>query len=130
MKRIFLNSKIHRAVVTGANLNYIGSISIDGHLLKESNILPFEKVSVVNLNNGQRWETYAIESEPGSGAIELNGGGARLVSVGDIVIIMTYVEIDEPIPESWKPRLLMLNEKNQISEILEMDIRGHSFPRS
>ncbi|MDQ5909965.1 MAG: aspartate 1-decarboxylase [Pseudomonadota bacterium] len=130
MKRIFLNSKIHRAVVTGANLNYVGSISIDGQLLKESNILPFEKVSVVNLNNGQRWETYAIAGKPGSGAIELNGGGARLVSVGDIIIIMTYIEIDEPIPESWRPRLVMLNEENKISEILEMDIHGYSFPRS
>ena len=75
MKRTLLNAKLHRAIVTGADLNYIGSISIDAQLMKEANILPFEQVSVVNLDNGQRWETYAIEAEPGSGAIEVKGGG-------------------------------------------------------
>ena len=129
MKRTLLNAKLHRAIVTGADLNYIGSISIDAQLMKDANILPFEQVSVVNLDNGQRWETYAIEAEPGSGAIEVKGGGARLVNVGDIIIIMTYVEVEEPIPASWKPRLVMLNEKNQISEILEMDRRGYPFPQ-
>lgn len=129
MKRTLLNAKLHRAIVTGADLNYIGSISIDAQLMKEANILPFEQVSVVNLDNGQRWETYAIEAEPGSGAIEVKGGGARLVNVGDIIIIMTYVEIEEPIPVSWKPRLVMLDEKNQISEILEMDRRGYPVPQ-
>jgi aspartate 1-decarboxylase len=124
MKRTLLNTKLHRATVTGADLHYIGSVSIDAQLMKDSNILPFEKVQVVNVNNGCRWETYAIEAEPGSGAVQMNGGGARLANVGDIVIIMTYVEIEEPIPASWKPRLVMLNEKNQISEILKMDRRG------
>jgi aspartate 1-decarboxylase len=124
MKRTLLNTKLHRATVTGADLHYIGSVSIDAQLMKDSNILPFEKVQVVNLNNGCRWETYAIEAEPGSGAVQMNGGGARLANVGDIVIIMTYVEVEEPIPAAWEPRLVMLNGKNQISEILKMDRRG------
>lgn len=129
MKRTLLNAKIHRAVVTGANLNYIGSIAIDGHLLKEADILPFEQVSIVNLNNGERWETYAIEAPHGSGTIELNGGGARLVHAGDIVIIMTYIQVDTPLPADWKPRLLMLDEQNKISEILAMDTQGYAYPR-
>jgi aspartate 1-decarboxylase len=106
MKRTLLNTKIHRATVTGADLHYIGSIAIDAQLMKDSNILPFEKLEIVNINNGRRWETYAIEAEPGSGAVEVRGGGARLANVGDIVIIMTYVEIEEPIHPSWKPRLV------------------------
>src|SRR5262249_49348581 len=115
------------AAVTGANLHYIGSIAIDAQLMKDSNILPFEKVEIVNVNNGCRWETYAIEAEPSSGAVEVRGGGARLANVGDILIIMTYVEIEEPIPASWKPRLVMLNDNNQISEIIEMDPWGRRF---
>jgi aspartate 1-decarboxylase len=129
MKRTFLNTKIHRATVTGADLHYIGSIAIDAQLMKDSNILPFEKLEIVNINNGRRWETYAIEAEPGSGAVEVRGGGARLANVGDIVIIMTYVEIEEPIHPSWKPRLVLVNERNQISEILKMDSRGHPAPQ-
>jgi aspartate 1-decarboxylase len=124
MRRTLLNSKIHRATVTGANLHYVGSIAIDAQLMKDSNILPFEKVEIVNVNNGLRWETYAIEAEPGTGTVEVRGGGARLAQVGDIVIIMTYVEIEEPIPAPWEPCLVMLNKKNQISEILKMDKRG------
>lgn len=125
MKRSLLNSKIHRATVTRANLDYIGSLGLDSQLMRDSNILPFERLQVVNVNNGHRWETYAIEAEPGSGAIELNGGGARLANVGDILIIMTYVDVDEPVPGSWRPRLVMVNEENQITEVLEMDRRGH-----
>ena len=124
MKRTLLNSKIHRATVTGANLHYIVSIAIDAQLLKESNIVPFEKVEIVSVNNGQRWETYAIEAEAGTGTIEVRGGGARLASVGDIIIIMTYVEIDEPLPEFWEPRLVIVDEKNRISEIVTMDKLG------
>ena len=126
MRRTLLNSKIHRATVTGAQLHYIGSIAIDSRLMQESNILPFEKVDVVNVNNGCRWETYAIESPPNTGTIEVRGGGARLASTGDIVIIMTYVEVEEPVPVPWEPRLIMLNEKNQISEILTLDKIGGS----
>jgi aspartate 1-decarboxylase len=127
MKRTLLNTKIHRATVTGAELNYIGSVAIDAQLMKEANILPFEKVEIVNINNGYRWETYALEAEPGSGAIEVRGGGARLAHVGDVVIIMTYVEIEEPIPAPWQPRLVMVNERNQISEILDLEGKASSF---
>ena len=128
MKRTLLNSKIHRATVTGANLHYIGSIAIDAQLLKESNILPFEKVEIVNIHNGQRWETYAIEGEAGTGTIEVRGGGPRLACVGDIIIIMTYVEIDEPVPEFWEPRVVIVDAKNRISEIVTMDRLGELVP--
>jgi aspartate 1-decarboxylase len=120
MKRTFLNSKIHRATVTGSALNYMGSMAIDAHLMKAANILPFERVEIVNVNNGQRWATYVIEAEPGSGTMELRGAASRLAEVGDIVIIFTYIEIEEPIPVSWHPRLVMVDEKNQISEIREI----------
>lgn len=121
MRRTFLNAKIHGATVTGSELNYVGSMAIDAQLMKESNILPFEKVEIVNVNNGHRWVTYAIEAEPGSGAIEVRGAAARLAQVGDIVIIFTYIEIEEPIPSHWCPRLVMVNEKNQVAEILKLE---------
>ncbi|HAC62826.1 MAG TPA: aspartate 1-decarboxylase [Cyanothece sp. UBA12306] len=124
MKRTFLNSKIHRATITGSQLNYMGSMAIDAQLMKAANILPFERVEIVNVNNGQRWATYVIEAEAGSGKMELRGAASRLAEVGDIVIIFTYIEIEEPIPVPWQPRLVMVDENNQVSEILEMPHNG------
>jgi aspartate 1-decarboxylase len=114
MLRTMLNGKIHRATVTSADLNYIGSITIDQTLLEAANILPFERVQVADITNGNRLETYAIAGEAGSGTVQLNGAAAHLVSVGDLVIIMSYVQVEDPIPPNWRPRVVLVNAQNQI----------------
>jgi aspartate 1-decarboxylase len=118
IRRTMLKSKIHRATVTSANINYIGSITLDPELLKAADILPYEKVAVLNLNNGARFETYAIEGESGSGVVCLNGAAARLAQPGDLVIILTYVEVEAEAEElkNWKPRIVFVDEKNRILE--------------
>lgn len=107
-------SKIHRAVVTEANLNYVGSITIDEDLLEASNILPGEKVQIVNNNNGARLETYTIPGERGSGMVCLNGAAARLVQPGDVVIIMAYCMMDAEEAKTFKPTVVILDENNRI----------------
>ncbi len=123
--RTMLSGKIHRATVTGADLNYIGSITIDSRLMKAANILPFERVQVVDITNGARLETYALEGEAGSGVIQLNGAAAHLVKVGDLVIIMSYVQVQDPVPEDWQPKVVLVNEKNQITEVRGMSQSGY-----
>lgn len=120
MIRTLLNAKIHRATVTAADLNYIGSITIDAKLLEAANILPFERVQVVDVTNGARLETYAIAGEAGSGTIQLNGAAAHLVSPGDIVIIMSYVQVEDPVPPDWSPRIVFVDERNAITEVRGM----------
>lgn len=117
-------SKLHRAVVTEANLNYVGSITIDSELLKAANILPGEKVQVVNNNNGERFETYTIEGESNSGVICVNGAAARLVQPGDKVIIIAYAMMTREEAESFKPSILFLDEKNGIAEIKDKEVHG------
>ena len=112
-----LKSKIHRATVTGAYPDYTGSITIDSALLKSSDILPYERVQVVNVNNGERFETYAIEGPANSGAIELNGAAARLVLKGDKVIIIAYQYLDESAARKVTPRLVLVDDHNKIHEI-------------
>ena len=124
MLRTMLNGKIHRATVTGADLNYIGSITVDQALLEAANILPFERVQVVDITNGNRLETYAIAGEAGSGVLQLNGAAAHLVSVGDLVIIMSYVQIEDPVPKDWRPRVVLVNAQNQILEVRRMPPGG------
>lgn len=119
-----LRAKIHKATVTEANLNYVGSITIDGELLKESGIFPGEKVQIVNNNNGARLETYVIEGEKDSGIICLNGAAARLVQPGDIIIIMAYAMMDRKEAQDFVPNVLILDEKNKIKEILSQEIHG------
>ena len=121
MLRTFLFAKIHRATVTAANVNYVGSITIDCELLKASGIQPYERVQVVDVDNGARLETYAIAGSPGSGAIELNGAAARLVSIGDKVIIMAYGLVAEPLPETWSPVVLIMGEDNRIAEVRHVE---------
>ena len=106
MKIEILKSKIHRVTVTQADLNYIGSISIDEELMLASNIIEGEKVQVVNINNGERIETYVIKGEKGSGEVSLNGPAARKVMPGDIVIIITYCQIDAEEAKSFKPTIV------------------------
>ncbi len=105
-----LKSKIHRVRVTQADLNYIGSITIDEHLMNAANLIEGEKVQVVNLNNGERLETYVIKGEPKSGTICLNGPAARKVAMGDIIIIIGYAYMDFEIAKTFKPHLVFPNE--------------------
>lgn len=116
MLRTILKSKIHRARVTEANLYYEGSITIDGKLMKSADILPGEKVEVLNLNNGLRIETYAIAGKPGSGVICLNGPAARGACAGDEIIILAYALATEKESRSLKPRVVYVNARNQLND--------------
>ena len=117
-------SKIHRATVTHADLHYVGSVTVDLDLLDAADILPGELVSIVDITNGARLETYTIEGEPGSGIIQLNGAAAHLVNVGDLVIIMSYVQVQDPPPEGWEPTVVLVDENNAITEVRGMRARN------
>lgn len=121
MLRMMLNSKIHRATVTEADLNYVGSITIDQDLLDAVGMLPNEKVHVVNNNNGARFETYIIAGARGSGVICVNGAAARLVQKGDIVIILSYVYMMNEEARSHKPTVAIMNQDNSIRELLSYE---------
>lgn len=116
MQLTLLKVKLHQATVTEANLNYTGSITIDKTLLEQSGILVWEKVSVMNNNNGQRFETYVIEGEAGSGTICLNGAAARLVQPGDKIIIIAYVTLSPEEAKKHKPAVFILDENNRITK--------------
>ncbi len=120
MLRTMLNGKIHRATVSGADLAYIGSITIDSLLLDAANILPFERVQVVDITNGNRLETYTIAGEAGAGVVQLNGAAAHLVKVGDLVIIMSYVEVEDSKAAEWHPMVVLVDEQNRITEVRGM----------
>ena len=120
--RMMLKSKIHRATVTDANINYEGSITIDAGLMRAADILPYEQVHVLNINNGARFTTYAIEGAEGSGEICMNGAAARLAVKGDLVIILTYTQIPEEHLKNYKPRIVYVNEKNEIVTKLDEKI--------
>ena len=124
--RLMLKSKIHRAYVTEANINYEGSITIDRKLLQEADILPYERVHVLNVNNGARFTTYAIEGEEGSGAICLNGAAARLAVIGDIVIIISYCHVSDEEAKNIKPKIVHVNTRNEIIKV-ENEIDALSF---
>ena len=118
--RIMFKSKIHRARVTDANIDYEGSITIDKKLMKEADILPFEQVHVLNINSGARFTTYAIEGEEGSGEICLNGAAARLAVKGDAVIILSYCHVSDEEARSFTPKIVHVNTNNEIvSELNE-----------
>ena len=112
--RTMLKSKIHRARVTQVNLDYEGSITIDKFLMEASNILQFERVEVLNINNGARFSTYAIEGEANSGVIGINGAAARLVAKGDIVIILTYCQVPDSEAMFMTPTIVKVDSKNRI----------------
>lgn len=114
MIRKMCKSKIHRATVTDANLHYVGSITIDSQLLEAADILPYEMVQVVNINNGERFETYAIEGEAGSGTICLNGAAARLAVPGDLVIVIAYGLYTEAELKDWEPKVVHVDAENKI----------------
>ncbi|MDD4924480.1 MAG: aspartate 1-decarboxylase [Dehalococcoidales bacterium] len=112
-----MKSKIHRARVTDLNIDYEGSITIDRNLLQAADILPYEQVHVLNVNNGERFLTYVLEGEAGSGQVCLNGAAARLVCKGDIVIILTYSQVAENDTEDFSPTMVYVNKKNEITAI-------------
>ena len=111
-----LKSKIHRITVTDADLNYIGSITLDKNLIDAANIIPGEKVQIVNINNGERLETYVIEGKAGSGEVTLNGPAARKVQKGDIIIIISYAQMEFEAAKKFNPHLIFPNEtSNQLN---------------
>ncbi|BCO09150.1 aspartate 1-decarboxylase [Desulfolithobacter dissulfuricans] len=119
MQRTLLKAKIHRATITEADLEYEGSLTIDRELMDAAGIVPFERVKVYNINNGERFDTYAIEGAPGSGVIGLNGAAARKGLVGDLIIIVTYVQVDEQELDGFRPVILLLDEQNKIKDKLD-----------
>ncbi|RCX13820.1 L-aspartate 1-decarboxylase [Anaerobacterium chartisolvens] len=119
-----MKSKIHRATVTEANLNYVGSITIDEDLMDASDILRNEKVQIVNNNNGSRFETYVIPGERGSGTICLNGAAARLVQRGDIIIIISYGMFDSKEARDFQPKIIFVSDKNSVMEINNKERHG------
>lgn len=121
MFRMMMNSKIHRAQVTQADLNYVGSITIDQDILDAVGMLPNEKVHIVNNNNGARFETYIIAGERGSGVICVNGAAARLVQKGDIVIIISYVYVDNKEVQDHHPTVAIMGENNTIKEMIHYE---------
>ena len=114
--RIMLKSKIHRARVTKVNIDYEGSITIDKGLMEEADILPYEQVQVLNINNGARFSTYAIEAEEGSGQICINGAATRLVAKGDTIIILSYCHVGDEEARDFRPTLVYVDAKNAITE--------------
>lgn len=115
--RTMLKSKIHRATVTQANIGYEGSITIDSELMEVADILPYEMVHVLDVNNGARLTTYAIEGNRGSGVIGMNGAAARLIHKGDLVIILSYHDVDEEAARKAKPILVYVDDNNCVLEV-------------
>jgi aspartate 1-decarboxylase len=113
-----LKSKIHRATITEADLNYEGSLTIDKELLDAVDIHPYERVMIYNINNGERFDTYAIEGEPGSGVIGLNGAAARKGMIGDQIIIVSYAFFSEDELSDYSPKIVLLNESNMVKKWL------------
>jgi len=115
VRRYVLKSKIHRATVTATHLDYEGSITIDRRLMEAADLVPYERVTVLNMSNGARFETYVIEGQEGSGVVELNGAAARLAYAGDKVIVLSYAEIesDPATLAQWRPRIVLVDEQNQ-----------------
>lgn len=117
-------SKLHRATVTDADIDYVGSITIDADLLEASDILPGEKVQVVNINNGARFETYTLTGQAGSGVICVNGAAARLVQKGDLVIIISYATMDREKAASFSPTICILDENNKLTGVKNKETPG------
>lgn len=124
MFRMMMKSKLHKATVTEANLQYVGSITIDTTLMEAADILPNEKVQVVNNNNGARLETYVIPGERNSGVICLNGAAARQVQVGDQVIIISYAMLSDEAARQYNPKVIFVNDANVQTKIASEEIHG------
>jgi aspartate 1-decarboxylase len=116
MQRIMCKSKVHRVTVTQAELNYIGSLTLDMELMDAAQMLPYEQVSIVNVNNGARFETYLIPGERYSGIVCLNGPASRLAAVGDIIIVISYALYEDVELENFQPRIVFVDKKNMITD--------------
>jgi aspartate 1-decarboxylase len=119
-----LRSKLHHARVTDADINYVGSITIDCHILDQVKMVPYEQVLVVDVENGARFETYIIPGPPDSQIIQVNGAAAHLVNVGDRLIVMAFGLVDFPPPGHWTPQVVVLDENNQIKSIEMTGVYG------
>ena len=117
MRRTMCKSKIHRATLTGANLNYVGSLTVDRDLMDAADMRPYEQVHVVNVNNGNRLVTYVIEGKRGSGTMQLNGAAARLGAPGDVVIVITYAEYEEKELTDFEPCVVFVDARNRRVEL-------------
>ena len=117
MKRIVLKSKIHRATVTGTDIEYEGSLTLDGVLMREANLIPYEQIQVYNITNGERFTTYLIKGKDHSGEVVLNGAAAKKVSLGDKVIIVAYAMMDEAEMDFFIPRILLVDDSNKITSV-------------
>lgn len=124
-----VKAKIHRATVTQADLNYVGSCTIDENLMDLCDIVPNEQVHIVNLTNGHRMVTYAIRGERGSGVICLNGAAARHGQRGDVIIIMTYGHVNNEEARNWNPQIVMVDEKNAPIQVVGEEIHGEFGPK-
>lgn len=122
-----LKSKIHRATVVQSELDYVGSITIDEKLMEASGIYEYEKVQIADVNNGNRFETYVIAGEPGSGMICLNGAAAHMVEIGDKIIIMSYAMMEESEIKDNKPKVVFVDDDNQISRVTNYEKHGQLF---
>lgn len=119
-----LKAKIHRATVTQAELDYVGSITVDMDLLEQAGILEYEKVQIVDVNNGSRFETYTIAGERGSGVICLNGAAARMVQTGDKIILMAYAQVTPEEASELRPTVLFVDEKNKVTKVTNYEKHG------
>lgn len=124
MEITMLKAKIHRATVTQAELDYVGSITVDMELLEQSGILEYEKVQIVDVNNGARFETYTIAGERGSGVMCLNGAAARMVQTGDKIILMAYAQVTPKEAKELRPKVLFVDDKNRITKVTDYEKHG------
>lgn len=119
-----LKAKIHRAIVTQAELDYVGSITVDMDMLEQAGILEYEKVQIVDVNNGSRFETYTIAGERGSGVMCLNGAAARMVQTGDKIILMAYAQVTPEEASELRPTVLFVDEKNKVTKVTNYEKHG------
>jgi len=129
MLRTMMKSKIHRATVTDANLNYMGSLTLDRDLMEAADLLPNERVQVVNNNNGARLETYVIEGERGSGIVCMNGAAARLAQPGDILIIISYAAMTDEEARRFVPRVVHVDSRNRVMQVIEGELAASDDAR-
>ena len=127
MKVNMLKGKIHRATVVQAELNYVGSITVDPVLMEAAGIYEYEKVQIVDVENGSRFETYTIAGEPGSGMICLNGAAARCVQVGDKIILMAYADLETEEVKNHKPKVVFVDDENKITRVTNYEKHGKLF---
>lgn len=124
MLRVMLKSKIHRATITEADLSYEGSLTIDADLMQAANILPYEMVHIFNISNGERFQTYAIDGEAGSGVMCLNGAAARKGTPGDLIIIATFATYDDAVLDDHQPKIILVDSQNRLKKAADQTLKN------